>query len=414
MTVSEIDYATLFAALPSPNLVLDPELIIRDVNRAYLRATGRSREDLVDRYFFDAFPPNPEEAVSEGVQKLAASLHRVLDLGRVDAMAPVKYDIPVPSRPGTFEERWWSPINTPILDQDGRVVWIIHRIEDVTGFVQARRPETRVAGDPVPRHEGKETELYARAQELQDLNEELRLAHGRESRVALKLQEAMLYAPDLPRPGVAVRYLPAVGTLNVCGDWYDVTDVPESGAFTAAVGDVVGHGLEAAGVMGMLRSALSAAMRATASPGRALQILGLYANSVEGAQSATAVKVRIDTDQQTIAYSSAGHLPPVLLHSSGDCELLDQATDPPLATRPEQTPRLEARAHYEPGDCLVLYTDGLVERRDENIDDGISRLTSALASVTGEDAERVADEVLSRMGVLEGAADDIALVVINL
>ncbi|NLU71731.1 SpoIIE family protein phosphatase [Streptomyces sp. HNM0575] len=414
MTGSEIDYSVLFAALPSPNLVLDPELTIRDVNRSYLRATGRSRADLMGRYFFDAFPPNPQEAYSEGVQKLSASLHRVLDLGRVDTMAPVKYDIPVVSRPGTFEERWWSPINTPVLDDDGRVVWIIHRIEDVTGFVQARRPETRPTGTRVGMHQESEAELLTRAQELQDLNEELRLAHGRESRVALSLQEAMLYSPDLPRPGVAVRYLPAVGTLNVCGDWYDVTDVPESGGFTAAVGDVVGHGLEAAGVMGMLRSALSAAMRATASPARALQILGLYANSVEGAQSATAVKVRIDTGNRTITYSSAGHLPPVLLHPEGDCELLDRATDPPLAARSEQAPRPEARAPYRHGDCLILYTDGLVERRDRDIDDGIARLTTVLAASAGHDAEQVADELLSGMGVHEGAADDIALVVIDL
>jgi serine phosphatase RsbU (regulator of sigma subunit) len=413
VTGSEIDYAAVFAALPSPNVVLDPDLVIRDVNRAYLRATGRSREDLMNEYFFDAFPPNPKEAVSEGVQKLRASLLRAVELGRVDSMAPVKYDIPVVSRPGVFEERWWSPINTPVLDAEGDVVWVIHRVEDVTGFVHARRPARPEEERPL-RHEGREAEIYTRAQELESLNDELRLAHDRESRVALTLQEALLYSPDLPRSGVAVRYLPAVGTLNVCGDWYDVTDVPEVGGFTAAVGDVVGHGLEAAGVMGMLRSALSAAMRATASPARALQILGLYANSVEGAQSATAVKVRVDSGRQTITYSSAGHLPPVLMHAAGDCELLDQATDPPLAARSEHEPRPEARALYDPGDCLVLYTDGLVERRDESIDDGIARLTDVLASCAGEDPEQVADQVLAGMGVMEGAADDIALVVISL
>ncbi|MCH6160050.1 PP2C family protein-serine/threonine phosphatase [Streptomyces marispadix] len=413
MTGSEIDYAAIFAALPSPYVVLDPDLVIRDVNRVYLRSTGRSREGLLGQYFFDAFPPNPREAVSEGVQKLRSSLLRAVEGGRVDSMAPVKYDIPVASRPGVFEERWWSPINTPVLDGDGNVVWVIHRVEDVTAFVHARR-SARAEEQAPQRHEGRAAEIYTRAQELETLNDELRMAHDRESRVALTLQEALLYSPDLPRAGVAVRYLPAVGTLNVCGDWYDVTDVPEVGGFTAAVGDVVGHGLEAAGVMGMLRSALNAAMRATASPARALQILGLYANSVEGAQSATAVKVRVDSGRQTITYSSAGHLPPVLMHAAGDCELLDQATDPPLATRSEHEPRPEARAHYDPGDCLILYTDGLVERRDESIDEGIGRLTEVLASCAGGDAEEVADEVLAGMGVMEGAADDIALVIISL
>ncbi|WP_314172516.1 PP2C family protein-serine/threonine phosphatase [Streptomyces winkii] len=413
VTGSEIDYAALFAAMPSPKLVLDPKLTIRDANRAYLRATGRSRDDLVGKYLFDAFPPNPSDPENDGPEKLASSLCRVLELRRTDTMALLKYDIPVAGRPGTFQERWWSPLNTPVLAPDGSVAWIIHRAEDVTAFIHERGSLGTLDEERNVRHRSAEAELYARSQELQKLNDELRLAHARESRVALTLQEAMLHSPDLPRPGVAVRYLPAVGTLNVCGDWYDVTDVPDAG-FTAAVGDVVGHGLEAAGVMGMLRSALSAAMRATASPATALQILGLYANSVQGAQSATAVKVRVDTDEQTITYSSAGHLPPVLLHSAGDCELLDQATDPPLATRSENEPRPEARVRYGAGDCLVLYTDGLVERRYEDIDEGIARLTSTLVRSAGRGAEQVADDVLSGLGVSEGAADDIALVVVDL
>jgi PAS domain S-box-containing protein len=411
VTRPDIDYAALFAATPSPYLVLRPDLVIVDVNRAYLRATGRTREDLLGRYIFDAFPANPADPESNGVENLHASLRRVLESGRADTMALQKYDIPVVSRPGAFEERWWSPVNTPVRGRDGDVAWIIHRVEDVTGFVKARRP---LAPPEESLHtQNAEAELFVRAQELQVLNEELRQANARESRVALTLQEAMLHSPDLPRPGVAVRYLPAVGTLNVCGDWYDVTDTPKGG-FTAAVGDVVGHGLEAAAVMGMLRSALSAAMRATNGPAQALQVLGLYASSVAGAMSATAVKVKIDTNEQVITYSSAGHLPPVLLHPAGDAELLDEATDPPLATRSEHRARPEARVAYRHGDCLVLYTDGLIERRDEDIDDSIARLTAALAACAGLDAERLADSLLARLGVSEGAADDIALVVISL
>lgn len=413
MKTAEIDYAALFEATPSPYLVLSPDLEIVAVNRAYLRATGRTWDDLVGKHIFEAFPANPADPHADGVQNLQASLLRVIRLKRVDTMALQKYDIPVVARPGAFEERWWSPINTPVLGPDGSVAWIIHRVEDVTGFVQSRRPVPAPEGVGESGYQNAEAELFARAQELQLLNEELRQANARERRVALTLQEAMLHSPDLPRPGVAVRYLPAVGTLNICGDWYDVTDTPANG-FTAAVGDVVGHGLEAAAVMGMLRSALSAAMRATDGPGRALQVLGLYASSVEGAVSATAVKVRINTVTHTVTYSSAGHLPPVLMRPDGDFELLDKATDPPLATRPENIPRPEARVPYTHGDCLVLYTDGLIERRDEDIDDSIARLTTALASCRGRDAEELADELLFRLGVSSGAADDIALVVINL
>lgn len=411
MSDPEIDYAAVFAASQSPYLLLRPDLVIADVNRAYLRAVGCKRDELVGRHIFDAFPQNPDDPGSHSVQNLDASLHRVLELGRADTMAVQKYDIPVRCRPGTFEERWWSPVNTPVQGPDGSVAWIIHRVEDVTGFVKSHRAVPRPEGDP--HLQNSEAELFVRAQELQKLNEELRHANARESRVAITLQEAMLHSPDLPRPGVAVRYLPAVGTLNVCGDWYDVTDTP-MGGFTAAVGDVVGHGLEAAAVMGMLRSALSAAMRATNGPAQALQVLGRYASSVEGAMSATAVKVRVDTNERTIVYSSAGHLPPVLLHPAGDSELLDKATDPPLATRNEDVARPEATVRYQPGDCLVLYTDGLIERRDEDIDSSIARLTSALGACPGRDPEALADNLLRRLGVSEGAADDIALVVINL
>lgn len=211
---------------------------------------------------------------------------------------------------------------------------------------------------------------------------------------------------------MAVRYLPAIGSLNVCGDWYDTVDLAE-GRFTVAVGDVVGHGLEAATVMGMLRSALSAASRAVAGPAGALEVLGMYARSVDGALAATAVSVLVDTRSRLLVYSSAGHPPPVLLHADGACELLDQATDPPLGARPEHVPRPQAGISYRPGDTLVLYTDGLIERRDEDIDSGLGRLTTALGDLVGLAPARLADALLERLGVASGARDDIALVIVR-
>ncbi|MFI1717552.1 PP2C family protein-serine/threonine phosphatase [Streptomyces litmocidini] len=407
-----IDYRALFVATPSPYLVLDPGLVIVDVNQAYLQATGRSRQDLVGQHVFDAFPDNPADENADGVQNLNASLQRVLQSRQPDTMAVQKYDIPVPSLAGTFEERWWSPINTPVLGPDGQVTWIIHRVEDVTEFVRSR-PTSPPSG-PRGRREVIEAELYARARELQRLNEELRQAHARERQVALTLQEAMLHSPDLDRhPDIAVRYVPAVGSLNVCGDWYDVVDLPD-GAFAVAVGDVVGHGLEAAAVMGMLRSALSAAVRALPDPARSLEVLGLYARSIEGALATTAVQAVIDGSRRQIAYSSAGHPPPVLLHPDGSCDLLDQATDPPLGARPDHVPRPQAAVSYTPGDHLVLYTDGLIERRDRDIDEGLQQLTDTLSDHVGMSPERLADAVLSRLGVAGGARDDIALIAVRL
>lgn len=407
-----IDFKALFAATPSPYLVLGPDLVIVGVNEAYLQATGRSRRDLVGQYLFDAFPDNPADVNADGVRNLDASLHRVLRSRQPDTMAVQKYDIPLPSRHGAFDERWWSPINTPVLGPDGQVAWIIHRVEDVTEFVRSRRAHP--AGGPLGKPEVMEAELYARARELQRLNEELRQAHARERQVALALQEAMLHSPDLEgHRNVAVRYLPAVGSLNVCGDWFDVVDLPGD-SFGAAVGDVVGHGLEAAAVMGMLRSALSAAVRTLPNPAKSLEVLGLYARSVEGALATTAVQAVIDTRGRRIAYSSAGHPPPVLLHPDGTYDLLDQATDPPLGARHEHVPRPQADLPYNPGDTLVLYTDGLIERRDQDIDVGLHQLTDALARHARLSPERLADALLTRLGVAGGARDDIALITVRL
>ncbi|MGW0698527.1 PP2C family protein-serine/threonine phosphatase [Streptomyces sp. NPDC002867] len=414
MAVAGIDYAALFAATPSPYLVLGRDLVIVEVNQAYLDATRRTREDLVGKYIFDAFPDNPSDPDADGVRNLSASLHRVLTTGEPDTMALQKYDIPIMGRPGAFEERWWSPINTPILGPDDTVVWIIHRVEDVTAFVQARGTGARPLDGKLTEREALEAELYARARELQRLNEELRQAHARERQVAVTLQEAMLQSPDLARhENVAVRYLPAAGSLNVCGDWYDLADLTD-GRFSVAVGDVVGHGLEAAAVMGMLRSALNAAIRALERPAQALEVLGLYARSVDGALNTTAVEALVDPTSCLIIYSNAGHPPPVLVHTDGTCELLDRATDPPLGVRPLHVPRPQATAAYTPGDSLVLYTDGLIERRGEDIYAGLARLTDTLSHICHLPPEHMADTLLARLGLAGGGPDDTALVIIQL
>ncbi|MEU6320417.1 SpoIIE family protein phosphatase [Streptomyces sp. NPDC047009] len=403
----DIDFTAFCDAAPSPYLVLDEDLVIRYVNPACLQITGRTREELIGKYFFDALPGNP--GAPEDAEYVKASLLEVLDTGKPDTLTLQRYDMPAPDQPGRFEERWWSVVRTPIRGPDGSVKWVVQRADDVTAFVHSPGARQFTELD-----NGMAAELYVRARELQRLNQELRQAHARECQVAVTLQEAMLDDPDLLRyENVAVRYLPATTSLNVCGDWYDLVDLPPD-RYSVAVGDVVGHGLHAAAVMGMLRSALSAAIRALPSPAQALEILGLYARSIECATAATAVKVLIDPRTRLIIYSSAGHPPPVLLRRDGTCELLDQATDPPLGARPHHVPRPQASMTYTRGDTLVLYTDGLIERRDEDIDTGLARLTDALAQDTTLAPDQLADTLLARLGVANGASDDIALVVIRL
>ncbi|MER5969851.1 SpoIIE family protein phosphatase [Streptomyces sp. NPDC002055] len=412
-----MDYAALFAATPSPYLVLNPDLVIVAVNQAYLAATGREREELIGRYVFDAFPDNPSDPDSHPVRNLEASLNRALAGGERDSMALQKYDIPVPGREGQFEERYWSQANTPVRGPDGSVVLVIHRAEDVTEFVRGRERsgwEHGLGDNPQARKEAMETELYARARDLQELNERLRQEHAREREVALALQQAMLpVIPSVPRRPAAVRYRPAGGLLNVCGDWYDLIDLDED-RFGVTVGDVVGQGLGAAGVMGQLRSALGAAVRAVDGPARALDILDVYARSIDRALSTTVVQAVVDLAAQRVTYSSAGHPPPLLLHADGSVEALDAATDPPLAVRPETVPRPQAEAAFEAGAALVLYTDGLVERRGEDIDSGVRRLADSLSRHRGLGPEPLADALLGELGATDGVPDDTALVVIRL
>jgi serine phosphatase RsbU (regulator of sigma subunit) len=409
MADAEIDYAAVFQALPGMVAVMTPGLVYADANEEFVRMSGRSREQLVGKYLFDVFPDNPGDPAASGMRNLAASLQRVLATGERDTMAVQRYDVQSLDQPGRWEERYWSPVNAPVLGPDGEVVLLVHRVEEVTEFIRDR-------GGPVgTRARALEAELYIRARELQEVNERLRRAHAREREVALALQEAMLPAPRLVRDHrAAVRYRPAVGALNVCGDWYDLVDLVGGDRIGVAVGDVVGHGLAASCVMGQLRSALSAASRVAEGPAQALDVLGRYAHVVPGAESATAVTTFIDFDARTITYSSAGHLPPALVHADGKVEFLDGATDPPLDASPDPVPRPEASTVFGGGATLVLYTDGLVERRSEDIETGLERLADSLARHRDADPEVMADAVLLELLPPEGATDDTALIIVRL
>ncbi|SDQ13445.1 SpoIIE family protein phosphatase [Quadrisphaera sp. DSM 44207] len=163
-----IDHARLFAATPTPFLVLDPGLVIVEANDAYCRATGRRREDLVGRPMFEAFPDNPEDPTADGVANLRASLERARDTGEPHTMALQKYDIPDPAT-GGFVERYWSPVNVPVLDAAGRTTLLLHRVEDVTDYVrqQHQRDAERARGEGWRRRvEEAEADLVVRAREL--------------------------------------------------------------------------------------------------------------------------------------------------------------------------------------------------------------------------------------------------------
>jgi two-component sensor histidine kinase len=164
------DFRRLFEAVPGLYLVLNRDLQIVAVSDAYLHATMTNRSDILGRYIFDVFPDNPSDSAATGVRNLAASLHRVLQKKQPDAMAVQKYDIRTPAgEGGAFEERYWSPINSPVLGDDGELLYIIHRVEDVTDYVLLKQ-------DSSERHVRLEAEIHRRGQEIQQANERLRRA----------------------------------------------------------------------------------------------------------------------------------------------------------------------------------------------------------------------------------------------
>jgi len=188
----DVDYGAVFAAMPTPCLVLAPDLVILDATDSYLSATGRQRAELVGTHLFTAFPDNPSDPHADGVRNLRASLQRVLDSGQADVMPVQRYDVPAPAA-GEFVERWWSPVNAPLLGEDGTVKLVLHRVEDVTEFVRQRG----LAEGERPGNDGRrmqdEAELFSRARELHALNARLRQVGERErQRWALELHDETL------------------------------------------------------------------------------------------------------------------------------------------------------------------------------------------------------------------------------
>lgn len=193
--------------------------------------------------------------------------------------------------------------------------------------------------------------------------------------VAVTLQRAVLGPTVLP-DNFAVHYEPATGTLEVGGDWYDVVDLPE-GRIGVVVGDVIGRGLAAAAVMGQLRSAGRALLLESRSPAHVLSALDRFADLVPGAAVSTVFCAVIDPRDGTIRYSSAGHPPGIVVDAGGAHRYLDGAGSLPLAVG-DDVKRPEAGEVLSPGSTLLLYTDGLVERRDQGIDEGMARAAAVL------------------------------------
>jgi len=201
-----LDFRLLFESAPGRYLVLDPELRIVAVSDAYLKSTMTRRDEILGRGIFEAFPDNPDDPAATGAANLRRSLQRVLRDHVPDAMAVQKYDIARPqSEGGGFEERYWSPVNSPVIDS-GRLVYIIHRVDDVTEFVRLKRlaDQPKALNEQMHTRLGPlEAEVYQRAHEIQDANarlqritEELRQSEEMRRRLVESAKEYAIFMLD--------------------------------------------------------------------------------------------------------------------------------------------------------------------------------------------------------------------------
>ena len=225
--------------------------------------------------------------------------------------------------------------------------------------------------------------------------------------IALKLQRGMMAIPafDAPETPWSAHYSSAATGL-VGGDWYDVIDLDERVGF--AIGDIVGRGIDSAVAMGQVRSAGRALANCFDKPHELLDGLDHFAAATGCGQDSSMAYLTIDRRRGEVAYAVAGHPPPLVLLPGGDVIWLDGASSALLG---RGGPRPSATLNVEPGTTIVLYTDGLVERRGEPLDQGLSRLLDAARNLPDQNDR--ARHLVEAVGAQGGIDDDVAVVVVS-
>jgi PAS domain S-box-containing protein len=241
---------------------------------------------------------------------------------------------------------------------------------------------------------------------------ELVAARQREQEIAGQLQRSLL-AGDLPadaRLDLGVAYRSAVAGLDVGGDWYDAFWVGDD-TVGLVVGDVVGRGIEAAATMGQLRSAVRALAATASDPGKLLSALDVYSRRYDVGQMATVVYAELHLTSGALRYACAGHPPPLLTQPGEEPVLLWEGRSPPLdalSVAAHAKARETGIAEVEPGAALLLYTDGLIERRTETLTEGLERLMAQVAARPQDTAARLVEGVTRSMADTEHP-DDVCL-----
>ncbi|MDA0182187.1 SpoIIE family protein phosphatase [Solirubrobacter phytolaccae] len=368
----------LYERAPCGYLSTSPDGTIVRVNATFLRWTGYNRENLVnERRFQDLLSPGGRIYYETHFSPLLRMQGSVREIA-VDIITADRQRLPVLVNSVLVTDEAGAPqlVRTTVLDVRER---------------RAYERELRLARD--------RERAARRALERQ---------HEQASAISHTLQQSLLAdePPRDPRFAIAALYHPAVAQLEVGGDWHDAFELP-NGRIAVTVGDVVGRGLMAATAMGQLRSAVRALAVTGAGPREVVRFLDTYVEQVVPARFATFVYAEIDPDSGATTLAVAGHLPPVIVTVGGDTRLFMEGRSTPLGIEIEALPRVEATLVLAPGDQLVLYTDGLVERRGESIDVGLERLLTA----AGQDATPASLAVALDEGA--GGDDDVCVLVFS-
>ncbi|MEV5607263.1 SpoIIE family protein phosphatase [Streptomyces sp. NPDC052225] len=241
--------------------------------------------------------------------------------------------------------------------------------------------------------------------------ERLRTSEREQRETAVTLQRSLL-PQELEEPDdlrIAATYQPGGTEAAVGGDWYDVITLG-GGRTALVIGDVMGRGVRAAAVMGQLRTAVRAYARLDLPPHEVLQLLDGLATEIDPHQIATCVYAVHDPNEGRLVYASAGHLPILVRDENGTIHRAEEPTGPPLGTGGWL--HTSGSVPLGPGSTAVMYTDGLVERRDEDIDEGVASLERALAGATGT-PQVVCDRLIRALGVTADHDDDVAVLVLQ-
>jgi anti-anti-sigma factor len=320
LRASEERFRIAFEQAPIGVSLLDLEGNFVQVNDAYCRITRRSREELMQAG--PAAVTHPDDVA------FTQYAMRLLSAGKVPLCR--------------FEKRY--------VDAAGEPIWV------------------ELSGSVFRDAEGRPQYLIGM---LQDLSER---------RVAHTLQRSMLttHLPQVDGVELAARYLPGTRQTEVSGDWYDVIPLPD-GRLGVVIGDVVGRGIEAAATMSQLRTALRAYAVEGIEPAVVVAKLHCLVEHLHVGMSTTLVYLDFDPFTREVRYVSAGHLPVLHVPAAGESRFLPGARSTPLGTAPAGGAIPQERFVLAPGDTVLLYTDGLVERRDDSIDSRLEQLRAAFA-----------------------------------